>query len=205
MAVTELALLRLKTQDPSPSTKSTLLQAQKLQSEYSGYQVTYLHQIEDPASFYLLGGWESIEKHTGGGQWTSSEANQKLLAQLKDSLDVSWVIHLGVDPSASQIPLDAPVLVVGRLFVEKSRKDMFEAAFQAVESDLGAQTAPFSYCGGWRIDQEGEDEEFVLFTGWKSVKDHKAFAESEASKGLLKLTELVKDAEACHAHVEKWE
>lgn len=101
MAVTELALLRLKTQDASSSTKSTLLQAQKLQTEYSGHQVTYLHQVEDPASFYLLGGWESVEKHTGGGQWISSETNQKLLAEMKDSVDVDWVFHLDVDVSLS--------------------------------------------------------------------------------------------------------
>lgn len=114
MAVTELALLRLKEDDPSSATKSTLLQAQKLQTEYSGYQVTYLHQVEAPVSFYLLGGWESVEKHTGGGQWTSSETNRRLLAELKGSLDVSWVLHLDVDVSLSLSFADWDTLVFPR-------------------------------------------------------------------------------------------
>jgi hypothetical protein len=99
MPVTELALLRLKVQDPPSSTKSTFLEAKKKQSEYSGYPVTYLRQLEDPLSLYLLGGWESVEKHTGEGQWLSLEVNQNLLAKLKDNVYVSWMFHLDVDVS----------------------------------------------------------------------------------------------------------
>lgn len=99
MPVTELALLRLKAQDAHSSTKSGLLEAQKKQTGYSDYQVTYLRQIEDPSFFYLLGGWESVEKHTGEGQWLSSEVNQKLLARLQSDLDVSWMFHLDLDVS----------------------------------------------------------------------------------------------------------
>lgn len=102
MPVTELALLHLRTQDPSSSTKSTFLEAQKKQTEHSGYQVTYLRQIEDQQSVYLLGGWESVEKHTGEGQWLSLEVNQNLLAQLKGSVDISWMFHLDIDVSFSQ-------------------------------------------------------------------------------------------------------
>jgi hypothetical protein len=99
MPVTELALLRLKVQDPPSPTKSTFLEAKKKQSEYSGYPVTYLRQIEDPLSLYLLGGWESVEKHTGEGQWLSLEVNQNLLAKLKDNVEVCWMFHLDVDVS----------------------------------------------------------------------------------------------------------
>ncbi|CAI7570325.1 unnamed protein product [Penicillium glandicola] len=205
MPVTELALLRLKAQDPSSSTKSTLLEAQKAQTAYSGYQVTYIRQIEDPEFFYLLGGWESVEKHTGGGQWISSEANQKLLAKLKDSLDVSWVFHLDVDPSTSNIPLNAPVLAMTRCFVGPGKKDEFDSVYKAAVSHLNAYTAPFSSCGAWRIDKEGEDEEFVIFSGWNQVQDHVAFGGSEASGEFGKLKELMKGAEIKHVHVEKWE
>lgn len=99
MPVTELALLRLRLQDPPSPTKSTFLEAKKKQSEYSGYPVTYLRQIEDPLSLYLLGGWESVEKHTGEGQWLSLEVNQNLLAKLKDNVDVCWMFHLDIDVS----------------------------------------------------------------------------------------------------------
>ncbi|KAJ5478861.1 hypothetical protein N7530_004370 [Penicillium desertorum] len=184
MPVTELALLRLK-------------------SEYSGYPVTYLRQLEDPLSLYLLGGWESVEKHTGEGQWLSLEVNQNLLAKLKDNVDVSWMFHLDVDPS--KIPLDAPVLAITRCFVEPSKKKDFDAAFKAGVSHLNASTAPFSSCGAWRIDKEGEDEEFVLFSGWNEVNDHIAFGESENSEEFGKLKALAKDADVKHVHVEKWE
>ncbi|KAJ6128702.1 hypothetical protein N7471_009919 [Penicillium samsonianum] len=205
MPVTELALLRLTTQDPWSSTKNTFLEAQKKQTEHSGYQVTYLRQIEDQQSVYLLGGWESVEKHTGEGQWLSLEVNQNLLAQLKGSVDVSWMFHLDIDPSPSNIPLGAPVLSITRCFVEPSKKDEFDAVFKASVSHLNAYTAPFSSCGAWRVDKEGEDEEFVLFSGWNQVQDHLAFGESEASKEFGKLKTLMKDADVKHVRVEKWE
>jgi hypothetical protein len=97
MPVTELALLRQKAQDPSPSAKSTALEVQKTISEYSGHKVTYLRQIEDPEFFYLLGGWDSIDKHDGG-QW-SSEANQNLHASVKENFANSWMFHLDLDVS----------------------------------------------------------------------------------------------------------
>ncbi|KGO41011.1 hypothetical protein PEXP_083740 [Penicillium expansum] len=186
MPVTEIALLRFKAQNPSSSTKTSLLEAQKKQTGYSGHQVTYLSQIEDPSSFYLL-------------------VNQNLLAQLQSSLDVSWMFHLDVDPSTSKIPLDAPVLAITRCFVEASKNDEFDAVFKAAVSHLEAYTAPFSVCGAWRIDKEGEDEEFVLFSGWNKVQDHVAFGESGASKEFGKIKALMKDAEGKHVHVEKWE
>ncbi|KAJ5383622.1 Dimeric alpha-beta barrel [Penicillium concentricum] len=204
MPVTELALLRVKSQDSS-SAKTTALEAQKALTEYSGYQVTYLRQIEDSESFYLLGGWESIEKHMAGGQWTSSEANQNLHAKLKDSLDVSWMFHLDLDPSTSKIPLEAPVIAITRCFVESSKKDEFDAVFKVGVADLNAATAPFISCGAWRVDKEGEDEEFVLFSGWNQVQDHFDFAGSEVSKEFRKIQALMKGADVKHVRIEKWE
>lgn len=97
MAVSEIALIRLKSHDLSPSTKATLLEAQKTQTEYSKHQVHFLHQIEDSSFYYLLGGWESVEKHTN--DWIQSETNQKLLEQLGAHFDVCWMFHLDVDVS----------------------------------------------------------------------------------------------------------
>ncbi|KGO72473.1 Dimeric alpha-beta barrel [Penicillium italicum] len=166
MPVTELALLRLKAKDPSSSTK-----------------------IEDPDSFYLLGGWESVEKHTGEGQWLSSEVNQNLLARYL----------------ASKIPLDAPVLAITRFSVEASKKDEFDSAFKATVPHLNKYTAPFSSCGAWRIDKEGADEEFVLFSGWNTVQDHVAFGQSEAAREFGKIKALMKGVDDKYVHVEKWE
>jgi heme-degrading monooxygenase HmoA len=97
MAITEIALLRLKSRGQSSSTKEALREAQKAQSEWSGYPVQFARQVEDSAYFYILGGWNSVEEHNG---WIKSETNQKLLAQLKDDIDVEWMFHLDIDASS---------------------------------------------------------------------------------------------------------
>lgn len=97
MAITEVALLRLKTSELSSSSRSTLQQAQQAQSEWSGYPVQFVRQIEDSSYFYIIGGWDSIAHHNG--EWIKSETNQKLLGQLKDDIDVEWMFHVEIDVS----------------------------------------------------------------------------------------------------------
>ncbi|KAJ5129476.1 uncharacterized protein N7515_005515 [Penicillium bovifimosum] len=206
MPVTELALLHLRS-DPSPSTKSTLLQAQKQQTEYSGYQVTYLRQIQTPASFYLLGGWESIEKHTGEGEWISSETNQTLLAQLKDSIDVAWMFHLDLDPSTLTIP-DGPILAIFRYFILPGKKDEFEAIFKTGLARLERDTAPalFSVCGAWRIDKAQEDE-FVVFgrCSRDEDEDYWDLLEMTIFGGIGDVVGLTTGRDVRYVRVEKWE
>ena len=224
MAVTEIALLRLKTPEPSSSTREILKQAQQAQSEWSGYPVQFARQLEDSSYFYILGGWESIAHHNG--DWIKSETNQKLLAQLKDDVDVEWMFHVDIDvskyqdfssiwpmdystdtrkPSTSTGPLDAPVIAVSRYFVEHAKKTEFETAFKNGGPYLGAHTAPFAYSGGWRIDKEGDDEEFVLLSGWNKVEDHYGFAKTEGFKVFGKTKGALNGVEVKHLQSEKWE
>lgn len=88
--------------------------------------------------------------------------------------------------------------------MDADRKSEFNSAFKAGASDLGSYTAPFSYCGAWRIDKEGADEEFVLFSGWNEVQDHFAFAESEQFKVFGKIKEFLKGAEIKHVRLQTW-
>ncbi|KAJ5611201.1 hypothetical protein N7510_007920 [Penicillium lagena] len=203
MAVTEIALLRFKSQAPSSAAKSGLRQAKEAQAEWSGYPVQFALQIEDPAFFYLLGGWKSVATHRG--EWVPSEINQRLLGQLKDDIVVEWMFHLEIDPATSTIPLNAPVIAISRYFVEPSKKADFDRAFKAGSPYLGTHTAPFSYSGGWRIDKEGDNEEFVLFSGWNKVEDHFGFAETEGFKEFGKIKDAIKAAEIKHVCLEKWE
>ncbi|KAJ6008500.1 hypothetical protein N7540_012476 [Penicillium herquei] len=204
MPITELACLRLKATDPSSTKKDQLKQAQKAQSEYSGYPAQFFRQVEDPEICYIVGGWESMIVHTE--KWITSETNQKNLGVLKDDVDVAWMFHLDIDPSTSPIPLDAPVIAVSRIFVEPAKKDDFDTVFKAGVPYLGAYTAPFSYSAGWRIDKEGEDEEFVLFSGWEKVEDHFGFADTEGFKEFSKFRELklLEGAELKHMRLEEW-
>lgn len=99
MAVTELALLRLKAPEPSAVTRKDLRAAQQGQSEYSGHPVKFLRSVEDQSDFFLIGGWESVDQHRG--EWIISEMNQRLLGKLKDAVDVKWMFHLDIDVSIS--------------------------------------------------------------------------------------------------------
>ncbi|KAJ5769932.1 uncharacterized protein N7511_001983 [Penicillium nucicola] len=192
MPVTEIALLRLKTEGLLPSTKAGLLEAQQAQSEQSNHKVHLLRQVEDAACIYLLGGWESIEKHMN--DWIPSATNQRLLQQLQGDLEVKWMFHLDLDPSTSQIPLDAPMLAISRYFVDSLNKEEFENILRAGGSNLVVST-PFPCCGGWRIDRDGEDEEFVLFSGWKEVDDYFGIVDSEGLKGFREIEGLIKGVE----------
>jgi hypothetical protein len=95
MPITEFALLRLKEPEPSATTKSNLRDVIKEQSTWSKHPVNFVHQIEDSGLVYLLGGWESVAEHFG--DWITSEPNQRLLAQLKNAIDIEWLFHLDID------------------------------------------------------------------------------------------------------------
>lgn len=134
MAVTEVALIRLKT-DISPTTKANLRAAQNAQGEYSKHAVHFLHQIEDSSFYYILGGWESVEKHTH--EWIQSEANQRLLGLLAQDFDVCWMFHLDIDVSIAAL---SAVVVGLSLQVEK-----------LTETAIGIQNPP--RCTGPRSEQ----------------------------------------------------
>jgi hypothetical protein len=88
--------------------------------------------------------------------------------------------------------------------VEPNQKAEFETAFRNGAPCLGAYTAPFTYSGGWRIDKEGDDEEFVFFSGWNNVEDHYGFAEIEGFQEFGKIRGFLKGAEIKHVRLEKW-
>ncbi|KAJ5105755.1 hypothetical protein NUU61_003102 [Penicillium alfredii] len=199
MAITELALLRLKSQDTFTTIKPVLQDAQKAQSEYSGHAVRFFRQTEDPLCIYLTGGWASVATHNG--EWTTLETNQQLLARLVEHVDMEWMFHLDIDPSTATIPLNAPIIAISRYFVDRNKKAEFEEAYEAGIPGLGEYTAPFPYCGSWRIDKDGENDEFVLFSGWNSVEHHMEFTRSEAIAKLRGILGALTGMEV--AHVQK--
>lgn len=97
MPITEIALLRLRAEGPSPTTKKNLIQAQYAQTKYSKHLAHFFRQVEDPQRVYITGGWESVAVHTG--DWITSETNLTNLGRLKDDVDVEWMFHLDIDVS----------------------------------------------------------------------------------------------------------
>lgn len=106
---------------------------------------------------------------------------------------------------SSPTPLSAPIVGVARCFIEQSNKAEFDRLFAAGLPDLQAFTAPYPCHGGWRIDKDGKDEEFVLFTGWNSVEHHQEFYKSETSKEFAKTKSVIKGTDVKHLRLEKWE
>jgi len=212
MPVTELAHFHLKNNKgldapENEATKTAFLIATKKQAADAGYPVYIFTQVEDPSYIYLLGGWDSVEAHVE--KWIPSEENQKLLASVQDGLDVVWVQHVDIDPVANEngsgVPLSAPVISIGRFFLQGSKKEGFQDDFSANKRYLEAFTAPRSFGAGWRLDpgqkegSEGSGEEFVVFSGWNTIEDHGKFAASEGFEDFEKIKGYLDGTDIKHA------
>ncbi|EOD47210.1 putative dimeric alpha-beta barrel protein [Neofusicoccum parvum UCRNP2] len=198
MAVTELALLRLKAGASfhDPTLQAALRKAKKAMEDFAHQPFHYYVQIEDPTSFYIIGSWPSVAYHFD--EWIPSPANQELLGLLKDQVTVEWMFHIDVEKT--QLPLDAIFMAIGRHSIASDKRSGFSQTFDAVKHNLESFTAPRSVAGGWRIEKEDEDkEEWVLFTGWDEVAHHGKFGESEAFQDYGKIREFVGTFEVKHA------
>lgn len=100
------------------------------------------------------------------------------------------------------VPLDASGIVITRYFVESGRKEEFQRVFDSGAPHLGRDAASCSYCGGWRIDKEGDDEEFVVFSGWDRGKESGAF---ERSGKFEEVKDVAKGVEIRHVRIEEWD
>ncbi|KAF4306492.1 putative dimeric alpha-beta barrel [Botryosphaeria dothidea] len=197
MAVTELALLRLKSgaSFDDPALRADLQKARKAMEDFTQQPFHYFVQIEDPALFYIVGSWPSADYHFQ--KWVPSSANQELLELLKDKLSVEWMFHIDVEKP--QLPLDAPVMAIGRHFIVSDKRTGFIQTFGAVKHNVENFTAPRKATGGWRIEKETEHkEEWVLFTGWDEVAHHGKFGESEGFQEYGKVREFVDGFEVKH-------
>ncbi|KAH8691619.1 hypothetical protein BGW36DRAFT_363945 [Talaromyces proteolyticus] len=202
MAVTELALLHLKNNDAitaasNSAVLSKLRTAIAAQASHAKYPVYLFSQVEDLSYIYILGGWSSIAAHVN--DWIPSASNQEAMASLADAVDVVWLQHLELDPKTAKIPLDAPIIAIGRYFISNSNKVGYEKTFSETRQHLEAYSAPRSLDGGWRLDiEEAGKEEFVLFSGWTAVEDHFKFAESEGFKEFGRIKDFMEGAEIKH-------
>ncbi|OKL57337.1 hypothetical protein UA08_07427 [Talaromyces atroroseus] len=218
MAVTELALLHLKNNNDldapeNENVKTALRIAIQKQAAFAGYPVYLFTQIEDPSYIYLLGGWDSVEVHVR--KWIPSEENQQLLASVQEGLEVAWLQHIDIHPAFQSnrngrggdvTPPSAPVIAIGRYFVEGSKRGVFQDAFSANRHHLEAFTAPTSISAGWGLGPGMEEdtvgsrkEEFVLFSGWDAVEDHSKFAELEGFEDFATIKQFLDGADIKHA------
>ncbi|KAH7045803.1 hypothetical protein B0J12DRAFT_576639 [Macrophomina phaseolina] len=200
MAVTELALLRLRpgASFRAPTLRANLQKAKKAMEDFTQQPFHYFVQVEDPTFFYILGSWPSAKYHFQ--EWIPSPANQELLELLKDQIDVEWMFHLDVEKS--HLPLNAPILAIGRHYIAPDKRTGFSQTFNAVKHNLEGFTAPRKASGGWRLEKEAPDkEEWILFSGWDEVAQHEKFGETGAFQDYGIIRDFVSGFEIRHAKI----
>ncbi|KAH6614957.1 hypothetical protein C7974DRAFT_402976 [Boeremia exigua] len=206
MTITEVALLHLL-QDVAiddTSLRSKLAQAKAIMQDYTGRTFYYLQQVEDPTYVYIVGEWQSLDQHMN--LFIPSEDNQALLKSLEGLLSVEWLLHIDVPHAdlplaAGAIQQNAPIYAIVRHYVKEDERVQFQRTFDAEKHYLQDFVAEGNIGGGWRIDKEGNKDEWVLFTPWKSVEQHHAFAETYSFEKYGRIREHIEGAEIKHARI----
>ena len=207
MTVTELALLRLlpPTTVSTPSLMATLAKGKTAMQNFTGRRFYYLQQVEDPALIYVFGEWESLDQHMNG--FVASSENKELLDVLKGQMAIEWVVHLDVEhkdlPSAEEISDGTKVYSIGRHFVKPVQKSDFTETFQENKHNLQGYVTQGKIGGGWRVDKDGDKEEWVLFCPWKNVDEHLGFANNEGFAKYAKIRDHTDGVDIKHAMVIK--
>ena len=207
MTVTEIALLHLSPEFTIDDTnlRSKLVHAKNVMQSYTDRTFYYLQQVEDPTYIYIIGEWDSLDQHMN--EFIPSADNQALLKSLRGLLSVDWLLH--IDALHADLPLPgagttkqkAPVYAIGRHFIKNDQREQFQQAFDVGKLQLRDFVTEGKIGGGWRIDKEGDKDEWVLLTPWTSVEQHYAFAETDGFAKYCNIQEHIEGAEIKHARV----
>ncbi|KAJ8114776.1 hypothetical protein OPT61_g3422 [Boeremia exigua] len=205
MTITEVALLHLLPNVVIDDTdlRSKLAQAKKIMQNYTGRTFHYLQQVEDPAYIYIIGEWESLDQHMN--EFIPSTDNQALLESLQGSLSVDWLLH--IDVSHAGLPLTgkgatkqtAPTFAIVRHFIKGGERAQFQQTFDEEKHHLQDFVTEDKIGGGWRVDTEGDEDEWVLLTPWKNVEQHHEFAQTDGFTNYGKIRAHIQGAEIKHA------
>jgi heme-degrading monooxygenase HmoA len=209
MTITELALLRLSPNVTieDANLRANLSHAKTAMQEYTGRVFYYFQQTEDPTLVYVVGEWESLDQHMNG--FIPSEQNQALLGSLKDSMSVEWLLHADVPHAELPLPKsDAErakalrgesVISIARHFVKPGAKGAFQQTFESNKQHLQDYLTEGTMGGGWRIDRNDGEKEWVLVCPYSSVQQHMDFAETAGFEKYGRIREHMDGAEIKHA------
>lgn len=109
--------------------------------------------------------------------------------------------HVDVDPATLTVGQQQKGMMwIERFLVEKGRKEWFEGFFEGVIEGVNGRLERGGGLarGGWRIE-EGEGEEYVLFTGWESVEKFEEFERTEGFKEYTRIRQIVEGSESNYA------
>ncbi|CAL3970062.1 unnamed protein product [Diplocarpon coronariae] len=132
--------------------------------------------IEDPSLIYILGVWPTLALHH---EFLASPRKSEILDSQEDLFDFGWVLHLDIgEEGMDELPLDAPVMAIARLFVEDSDEHVrgYDDAVREYRRVVGDGTRPWKVANGWRVDCDDGKKEAVMISGWEGIDAHLAFA-----------------------------
>ncbi|KZM22831.1 uncharacterized protein EKO05_0001576 [Ascochyta rabiei] len=207
MTITEIALLHLSPDVAVDDAKlrSKLVRAKTVMQEFTGRSFYYLQQIEDPTYVYIVGEWESLSQHMN--DFIPGSDNQAVLESLRGLMSVEWLLHIDVPHAGLPLPSTvtnkhkAPVYGIVRHYIKDGQKSQFQQTFDMEKHNLQEFVTKGDFGGGWRVDKEGNKDEWVLLTPWTSVEQHHAFAETDGFANYGKIREHIDGAEIKHARI----
>ncbi|KAH8711869.1 hypothetical protein GQ44DRAFT_752481 [Phaeosphaeriaceae sp. PMI808] len=179
MAITKLALLRLSAGFTLEDTalRAKLANAKKTMEDYTGFTFYFFQQFEDPAYIYVIGEWDSLDQHMN--HFIPSQENQALLDDLKVELSVEWLQH--IDVSHTELPLPKSdeertkacrgelVISLVRHLIKSGKKENFQQTYEENKHHLQDALTEGTMGGGWRIDEDDDQKEWVLLCPYTST------------------------------------
>ncbi|KAF1995864.1 hypothetical protein P154DRAFT_444512 [Amniculicola lignicola CBS 123094] len=187
--MTEIALLRIlrpiersdlgcSTRVDSPTFQTKLALAKQKMEEFSGRKFYFLQEVEDPSHLYIIGEWDDLGRHLL--EWLPSQENQSLLHLFKNDMKVEWMFHIDATHTEFAFARHAAavrrskenLLGITRFFVKPGKKHEFNKEYDRCWDWMQHCVKEGKVGGGWRIDRDGDQEEFVLITPWKNLEQH---------------------------------
>jgi heme-degrading monooxygenase HmoA len=196
MTVTEIALLHLS--------QGVMISDADVRSKLA-HARTVMQEVEDPSCIYIIGEWDSLDQHTN--DFIPSAENQALLENLKELLSVEWLLHIDAShaalplPASAQNQAKASVYALVRHYVKNGQRAQFQETYENEKRHLQAFVTEGTIGGGWLVDNDGDEEVWMLLTPWTSVEQHHAFAETAGFAEYGRIREHIEGAEIKHARI----
>ncbi|EXJ93400.1 hypothetical protein A1O1_01792 [Capronia coronata CBS 617.96] len=169
MAIIELAHISLKNGLTASDAllKKNTKEVKRVIEEYSHLPTLFYTQIDEPSTMFVVGAWESTDKHQNG--FNGSLQQDQILQLIKDQMEIDWMYYMDVDQS--RIPVDAPILsIIKETLPKNTNKAAFDQDFARGTQSLGG--ARYGAVSAWNIRKDKHEETVrVNFSGWQSLEE----------------------------------
>ena len=169
MAIIELAYCQLKNgvTASDPELKKNLKEVKRVIEEYSKLQTLFFSQVDDPTVVFVIGAWESKDKHQHGFDGSPQQA--EIINLIKDQLGIEWMHYMDVEQS--KIPINAPVLaIIKAILPAGTSKLAFDQEFASRTRTLGG--GRYGAVSAWNTLKNHKEETVrANFSGWESIEE----------------------------------